>query len=449
MRIRAIVIAVAVTSATWLLAPSNAYALASFARQTGLSCSACHLSFPELTPVGRDFKLHAFTTSVNNLTEEGTNRGSALSLLEDVPLSVNFQTSVTATDSSQSGAQNPSIEFPQAINLLLAGQITSHFGTFLQLTYTESSNTFSGDSSEVRYFGTETKLAGLSLVWGIDANNNPTIEDLWNTTPAFGFAYANPDSAGFIPAAKTMIDGTLAAQVIGGGPYAMLDNHLYALVEVYRSQHLGQGQPETGAGQTFNIQAVAPYWRLAWQESIGKNNYFEVGTYGIYVSSYPGAVSGPTDSYVDFAGDASYELTFANGDMIVLHTTFIYEMTSLNASVAANTASQAQDDLNTFRLDLSYHFGNKLTFTAGPFLTWGTSDILRYAATGPLTGFSNGSPDNSGFIVQAAYWPWQNFEIGLQYRAFLTFNGASSNYDGNGRNASDNNTFYGFIWINF
>jgi hypothetical protein len=32
---------------------------------------------------------------------------------------------------------------------------------------------------------------------------------------------------------------------------------------------------------------------------------------------------------------------------------------------------------------------------------------------------------------------------------FLIYNGASSNYDGNGRNASDNNTLYAFLWFNF
>ena len=443
-----IVITIVVASAAWCLAPSKANALASFARQTGLACSACHMAFPELTPIGRDFKLHAYTTSVNNLTEEGTNRGSALSLIEDVPLSISFQTSVTATDKAQPGAQNPSIEFPQQINFWLAGQITSRFGTLLQLTYSASSDTINGDSSDVRYVGPEIKLAGMSLVWGLDVNNNPTFEDLWNTTPAFGFAYANPDSAGFVPAATTMIDGALAAQVIGGGPYFMLDNHLYGLIEVYRSQHLGSAQPENGTNgagtnNPINIQAVAPYWRLAWQQNIDKNNYFEVGTYGIYLSSFPNAVSGTTDNYLDLAGDASYELTLANGDMIVLHSTFIFERANLNASEPG-----AQDDLNTFRLDLSYHFGNKLTFTAGPFFTWGTSDSVLYAAS-PLTGYSNGIPDNNGFIVQAAYWPWQNLEIGLQYRDFLTFNGASSNYDGNGRNASDNNTFYAFVWVNF
>ncbi len=31
----------------------------------------------------------------------------------------------------------------------------------------------------------------------------------------------------------------------------------------------------------------------------------------------------------------------------------------------------------------------------------------------------------------------------------MKFNGATSNYDGMGRNASDNNLIYGYVWIAF
>ena len=41
-----------------LLIVSNANAVPSFARQTGMNCVACHTSFPELTPFGREFKLN-------------------------------------------------------------------------------------------------------------------------------------------------------------------------------------------------------------------------------------------------------------------------------------------------------------------------------------------------------------------------------------------------------
>ncbi len=40
---------------------NEANAVPSFARQTGMDCVACHTSFPELTPFGREFKLNGYT----------------------------------------------------------------------------------------------------------------------------------------------------------------------------------------------------------------------------------------------------------------------------------------------------------------------------------------------------------------------------------------------------
>jgi hypothetical protein len=36
----------------------------------------------------------------------------------------------------------------------------------------------------------------------------------------------------------------------------------------------------------------------------------------------------------------------------------------------------------------------------------------------------------------------QNLDLAAQYTAYTRFNGGSTNYDGAGRNASDNNTVY-------
>ncbi len=41
-----------------------------------------------------------------------------------------------------------------------------------------------------------------------------------------------------------------------------------------------------------------------------------------------------------------------------------------------------------------------------------------------------------------SYWPWLNFRIGLQYTKCDKFDGATTNIDGMGRNAKDNNTFF-------
>jgi hypothetical protein len=38
-----------------------ARAVPSFARQTGFDCFTCHVSWPELTPTGRLFKLNGYT----------------------------------------------------------------------------------------------------------------------------------------------------------------------------------------------------------------------------------------------------------------------------------------------------------------------------------------------------------------------------------------------------
>ncbi len=423
----------------------GAFALSSFARQTGLSCGTCHWSFPELTPTGREFKLNGYTyTAEKNLTQEAGTKTAGLSLPQFVPLSVSLLTSLTYTLASQPGSQNPSVEVPQQLNLWLAGQILPNFGEAVQVTYTAVDDHFSFDSSDVRY-ANATTLFGQDLVYGIDSNNNPTFEDLWDSVPAWGFPFATADSAGFAPQSATLIDGGLAGQVVGGGFYALFADHLYVLAEIYRSQHLTALQPENGAGQSINIQYVAPYWRFAWQQEVGKNNYFALGTYGTYVSSTPNAVSGVADSYLDLAGDLTYELTLGNGDVITLHSTFIYEDSDLEATVPGAPAHT----LETWRLDANYHFGNKLTLTAGPFMTWGTSDSVLYPGGTPLTGFANGSPNNLGYIAQAAYWPGQNVQIGLQFRGFITYNGASLNYDGNGRNAADNDTIYSFIWINY
>jgi hypothetical protein len=37
----------------------------------------------------------------------------------------------------------------------------------------------------------------------------------------------------------------------------------------------------------------------------------------------------------------------------------------------------------------------------------------------------------------------------FQYTAYNKFNGASINYDGNGRNARDNNTAFFNVWVAF
>ena len=49
--------------------------------------------------------------------------------------------------------------------------------------------------------------------------------------------------------------------------------------------------------------------------------------------------------------------------------------------------------------------------------------------------------------LNSPYRPWLNVRVGLQYIGYSKFNGANKNYDGFGRNASDNDTLFGFVWV--
>jgi hypothetical protein len=42
-----------------------------------------------------------------------------------------------------------------------------------------------------------------------------------------------------------------------------------------------------------------------------------------------------------------------------------------------------------------------------------------------------------------------NVRLGLQYTGYLKFNGGSSNYDGSGRSASQNNSLFLYYWFLF
>jgi hypothetical protein len=431
-----------------LIGTRDARAVASFARQTGLPCSSCHTTIPELTPFGRLFKLNGYTvTGLPQVTAKPGPSKAGLSLATYLPISAFIQLSNTVSQRPQPGTQNGNFEFPQAASLFLAGAFASRAGGFVQVTYNGQADHFSWDNTDLRY-ASRTQTAGKELIYGITLNNNPTVEDLWNSTPAWGFPWVATDVAP-APSAATIIDGRLAQDVAGLGGYAMWDGHLYGAIVGYRSEHLGGPQPNPGVGFTFNIRGVAPYWRLAWQETRG-NNYLEVGTYGMHVSSSPGAVVGPTDQYTDLAVDTQYEriLPAHHNDIFTLHSTYIHESSDLNATLAAGGAAVAPHRLRTFKIDGVYHFGNKYAATLGAFDTRGTPDKLLFAPAA-VTGSGNGSPKSNGMIGNFSYWPVQNIQLGLQYTWYFNFNGASKNYDAAGRNASGNNSLYMVIWVVF
>lgn len=419
-----------------------AEAVPSFARQTGLSCNVCHSNPPELTPFGRKFKLQGYVlTNVTAKDKVGNTRDLLLS--KYIPLSAMIEVSNTTIQSTVPATQNNSAGFPQQLSLFLAGAFASHFGGLAQITYTHADDHFGMDNTDLRY-ANQTKMAGKDLQYGITLNNNPTIEDIWNSTPGWGFPWISTGS-GVGSLASPVIEN-LGQDVAGVGGYGMWNDHLYADVSVYRSEHAGAATPVTGTGQAYNISGVAPYWRVAWQQTWG-SNYLELGSYGMDVNSFPNAVSGPEDRYVDPSFDFQYERPFG-ANLLDAHGTWIHEQSSLGATYAAGGATTKSNHLNTLKLDSTFHWRSKYALTGALFSTTGNSDALLYAPAA-VSGSNNGNPDTSGYVAQFSYWPVQNIDLTVAYNGYTKFNGASTNYDGALRNASDNNTVYMALWLNF
>jgi len=437
---------VAAGAAALVLAVQPARAIPSFARQTKLPCSACHTQFPELNAFGRVFKLNGYTLRMIETIESGDTLGHQDLSINLMPLpSVMVQASETFTARPQPGTTNGTVMLPDQLSVFLAGAITPKIGAFIQLTYDPQSGTIGLDNTSIRY-ATPLTLASKTGIFGLSLNNNPTVQDVWNSTPAWGFPFVGSAVAP-TPAAATMVDGGLAQQVAGLSAYLFWNDALYAEFGGYR--WAPQGAPQlpdaTVAGL---VEGVAPYWRLALTHSFG-DNYLEVGTYGMTALRQPGsfASGNATDRYTDIAVDAQFQRPVGKNDLTITGT-WIHESRSLGASKDSGFVAVSSQSLNTFRARATLHLQQAYAFTVGSFFTTGTADSVLYAPAA-VGGSRTGGPNSSGIIGEVDWNPWMNTRLTLQYTLYTKFNGASTNYDGSGRNASDNNTLYAMIWLMF
>jgi hypothetical protein len=415
-----------------LLASGPAAAVPSFARQTGLPCAQCHVGAfgPQLTQFGREFKLNGYVW----------NDGKS----DHVPLAAMLQASFTHTGADQPGDaapgfapnNNPAVD---QISLFYGGAIADNLGTFAQITYDGIAKQLHWDNTDVRY-ARSVQLDGNPLLLGITVNNSPTVQDPWNSTPAWGFPFATSSLAP-PPTAATLIDGPLAQTVAGAGAYALWNDLLYVEADVYS----GLGRDVRNAlgvvpvSGTNSVSGVIPYWRLALEHDFG-SHYLELGTFGLSESDYPGGnKSAGSDRFTDVALDATYLYSGSTDYTVTGYVTYIHENQSLPASHVV-LGSNSSDELDTFRVNGSYSWQNTITLSGQHFQTTGSNDTALYG----------GSPNSRGWVGEIAYVPsgkpdsdfpsWFNVRLSLQYTAYTEFDGASSH-------ASDNNTLYLLLWI--
>jgi len=423
-----------------------AQAVPSFARQTGLACASCHTVFPELTSFGRSFKLHGYTlTGTKAITAESSRSDSALTLNSIPPLSAMMQVSFTHVQQSPSGSQNDDVQFPQEFSLFYAGAMSDHAGTFAQITYEQASGNFGWDNTDIRY---ANELPDYNLTYGLTLNNSPTVQDVWGTGPVWGYPWSDPGDAAPAGASVQPFIGSedfVALGSAGLGLYGMWNDSVYAELTLYRSAHVGTAAPDGGSNQT--IANVAPYWRLAWQHTADNGDNLMLGTYGMWAKFHPNGISGQTDRYIDTALDTQYEHAFASGDMLSVHASYTHEDQDIQSTGSGDSLS-----FDAAKVDGTYHLGSHATATLAYFNTWGDTGAYYPGyvngdgdALNPTgTGMDAFDPDSNGWIAQAAYLPWENTKLTLQYTAFTKLDGSSK-----GSDTTDNNTLYLLAWFVF
>lgn len=426
----------------------TAHALPSYARQTGEPCTACHVGAfgPQLTPHGRAFKIGAYSDAKDEKFR--------------APLSAMLVGNWTHTKKDQASplsshdGTNNNIALQEA-SVFVAGKIAPHLGTFIQTTYSEIDRATAFDHADIRYART-VQASGKDLVLGLDLNNNPTVQDPFNTVGAWSFPYTASD---LVPGHATgaFLTGGLEHQAIGTSVYAYFDDHVYAEFGGYRSlSHgfLGTLGVEDEAGK---LQGFAPYWRLAYNRE-WKGQSASIGVIGMNASIHPGREAGPTNKYRDIGIDASYQYLGNRKNIFSFNISHIWESQRLNYGLFAEETDRSHQRLRQMNADLSWYHDNSYGLTAGIFRISGTTDRLLFVPEEDV-GSRTGSPNTNGYIVQAdwtpfgkeASWgsPWANLRLGVQYTGYSKFNGSKRDYDGFGRNASDSNTLMLFSWLSF
>jgi hypothetical protein len=391
-----------------------------------------------LTHYGRDFKLHGYVAS------DGEDHG--------LPLALATQSSFTHTLQPQPGGVAPGFRpndnfAVDQLSLYYAGQIAPKLGGFIELNYEGVAQQAKLNNVDIRY-ASEGQLFGQDVLWGITANNSPTVQDPWNSTPVWRFPY-NRSALAPTPMAATLVDGGLGQRVAGVGAYTLWNDLLYLESDVYKGLNAATlratGQVPDDSDQTT---AFVPYARVALMKDWGsEGHHAEIGAYALSANVVPGG--GQTLGFIvrktDVALDASYQFISDPGkvtsDALSAHATYIHETAKLQVSDALALGALPEHWLDTMRFDVSYSIAATVTPSVQYFRTVGTVDASYWSTL-------NGSPNSDGMVLEVAYVPWgkpdspfpnMNVRLAVQYVDYFSF-------DGSYANANRNNHFYFSLW---
>ena len=476
--------------AVTLLASHPARAVPAFAAQTGQACVFCHIGAfgPQLTPAGRAFKIAGYTQTGG----EGWR--------SKIPLAVYWQGSLTSTakDLEQKSPPGTPSNAPHRYDynnnfnvdqasLILAGGFGEHTGIFSQWTVGDNFSAFAMDNTDFRPYTTEFDIGESELRVGISLNNNPTVQDPYNSSFAWGYPFIQPSGTlQALPAADVMLSSGFfgnGQSSMGATVYLWYDRSLYLDFGLYTAQshwlisRLGNNYTAGG------IQGTAPYARAAyewnWDEGSTTQQSAHVGLIFMNANVNPiNQANAPSDfpnvtgtfgrdSYTDITLDGGYQFLGDGTHIGTVLANYTHERQGLKGTVNQynfynQTNYGSSYDLDKMQIALSYWYKNTYGLTTAWQGVWGKKNPVLYQAS-DVNGSYNNSPNSNTFLIEADWvpfgkedsWarPFANLKVGLQYWIFTQFNGGSKNYDigpnPGARNASNNNTIYLFAWQAF
>lgn len=404
-----------------LLAASQAEAVPSFARQTGMDCAGCHIGGfgPQLTPAGIRFKLGGYTDSDG---QEGKLPLSAMAV-------ASWTRTKTDNPEPESGLRaNNNLKMDEA-SVFLAGRLTEHMGAFVQATYDGVSKKAGLDQTDLRY-ARAIEIGDKNSIVGVSVNNNPGVQDPFNTMPVWSFPYTSSPAGSGTGSAATLLNGGLEGRVVGASAYGFFDNSYYAELGSYRSLspsaqiHLGLGDDPNKLGNNL-------YWRLGWLKDL-KSQAFQLGLFGWNAKLQADLTDPASNRYRDIGIDGSYQFLGTREHVATVNGSFVSERKS-----APDSETQR---LHEARLNASYHYQQTWGGSAGLFSTQGNDPASK----------------SQGYLLQADWTPWgkenasapapfsaANLRLGAQYWIYNKLDGES------GSAAKDRNTLFLFTWLSF
>lgn len=236
-----------------LLTPRRAEGIPAFARQYGISCSACHAPAPRLTAFGEAFAANGFRMSADEPPRDTVDTGDPLlRLARTVHLAVRMDAYLSAQTRTPDGGTDVDLQTPYGAKLLSGGQVMEDVSYYFYFFLTERGEVAGLEDAYLQF--TDVGGSGVSVIAGQFQVSDPLFkrelrleyEDFQPYRVRVGTARADLTyDRGVMAMASPWSGGDVSLQVVGGrglteaGASRLYDRDERKNVALRLSQELG------------------------------------------------------------------------------------------------------------------------------------------------------------------------------------------------------------------